>query len=192
MFNLEDILNYLRARPLPTIYDFSADHSATLHRDRWSLFIMLFLVGITTMMIFSIAALWELGEQLEQRLRNGDLFAAFENDLMDLGSGVLSVPRPGIEGRMLPGTHPPALDENDNFMLPPPAYQLFDDFEGGHLPWMDPPALDENDNSMLPPPAFQLDEDVDGGDPDEMRTAGVPDFVTPTHVDESPYEWFYV
>ena len=157
MFNLEDILTYLRARPLPTIYNFSADHSATLHQDRWSLYIMLFLVGITAMIIFTIAALWELGEELEQRLRNGDLFAAFEDDLMDLGSGVL---RPSIEGRILPGTHPPALDENDNFMLPPPAYQL--------------------------------DEDVEGGDPDEMRTAGVPDFVPPTHVDESPYEWFHI
>ena len=112
------------------------------------------------MIVFTISALWDFGEQIEQRLRNGDLFAAFENDLRDLRSRVLSVPRPGIEGRILPRTNPPALDENDDFMLPPPAYQLH--------------------------------EDVDGGDPDGMRTAGVPDFVPPTHVDASPYEWFYI
>ena len=112
------------------------------------------------MIVFAIAALWDLGQQVEQRLRNGDLFVAFEDNLMDLESRVLSMPGPGIEGRILPMTDPPALDEHDNFMLPPPAYRL--------------------------------PEDVDGGDPDEMRTAGVPDSVPLTHVAASTYEWIYI
>ena len=150
MFNLEDILTYLRARPLPTTYDFSADHSATLHQDRWSPYTRLFLVGIATMIIFTVAAFWDFGVEAEERLRNGDLFAALEDNLMDLPSRILSVTGPSIEGRILPTTDLPALDANDNFMLPPPAVQLH--------------------------------EDVDRGDPDEMRTAEVPDFIPPTHV----------
>ena len=156
MFNLEDILTYLRAGHLPTTYDFSADHSATPHQDRRSPYTKLFLVGITHMIILTIAAFWDLGEQVEQRLRNGDLFAAFDDALTDLESRFLSVQAPGIEGRILPRTELPSLDENDNFMLPPPAYRLH--------------------------------EDVEGGNPDEMRTAGVPDSVPPTHVAASSYE----
>ena len=71
--------------------------------------------------------------QVEQRLRNGDLFVALEDNLMDLGRQVLSVPGPGIEGRILPRTDLPALDENDNFMLPPPAYGLDEDVDRGRF-----------------------------------------------------------
>ena len=94
---------------------------------------MLFLVGLTTMIIFPVAASWDLGLHVTQRLQSGDLFAALEDIQMDMESQVSSVPRPGIEGRLLPRTDPPALDENDNFMLPPPAYGLHEDFDGGDL-----------------------------------------------------------
>lgn len=160
MFNLKDILTYLRTHTLPTAYDSFADHSAALHQDYSSPYTKLFLVGITALIIFTVSAFWDLGVQVEQRLRNGDLFAALENNLMDLENGVLSVPGPGIEGRILPRTDLPSLDEHDNFMLPPPLYGLH--------------------------------EDVDGGDPDGMRTPRVPDFVSPTHVVVSTYEWIDV
>ena len=123
MSNLEDMLNYLRPDSLPTTYDFSAHHSVALHSDSSSLFTKLFLVGLTAMIIFTVAASWDLGQQVAQRLQSGDLFAALEDIQMDMESQVSSVPRPGIEGRILPITDLPALDENDNFMLPPPAYE---------------------------------------------------------------------
>ena len=131
MFNLKDILTYLRAHSLPIPYDFFADHSAALHQDRSSPYTKLFLVGTIAMIIFTVAAFGDLGVQIEQRLRNGDLFAALENNLMDLENGFLSVPGRRIEGRILPRTDPPTLDENDNFMLPPPFHGLHEDVDGG-------------------------------------------------------------
>ena len=160
MFNLKDILTCLRTRTLPTAHDSFADHSAALHQDYSSPYTKLFLVSITILIIFTVAAFWDLGVQIEQELRNRDLFAALENNLMDLENGVLSVPGPGIEDRILPRTDLPSLDEHDNFMLPPPLYELR--------------------------------EDVNGGDSDEMRTSRVPDFVSPTHVVVSTYEWIDV
>ena len=121
MFNLEDTLNYLRPDPLPTTHDFFADYSVALHSDGLSLCTKLFLIGLTTMIIFTVAASWGLGEQAARRLGNGDLFAALEDIQMNLESQVSWVPRPGIEGRILPRMDPPPLDEIDSFMLPPPA-----------------------------------------------------------------------
>ena len=85
---------------------------------------MLFLVGLTTMIIFPVAASWDLGLHVTQRLQSGDLFAALEDIHLHLQSEVSSVPRLGIEGRILPITDLPTLDDNDYFMLPPPAYEL--------------------------------------------------------------------
>ena len=159
MFNIKDILTYLQIRILLTT-DYFADHSAALHQHYSSPYTKLFVVSITALIIFAVAAFWDLGVELEQELRDGDLFAALENDLMDLENGVLSVPGPDIEGRVLPRADLPSLDEHDNFMLPPPLYGLH--------------------------------EDVNEGDPDEMRTLRVPDFLSPTHVVASTYEWIDV
>ena len=122
MFNLKDILTYLQTRTLPTAYGSLADQSTALHHDRSFPYTKLLLVGITAAIIFTVAASWDLIVELS---------VALENGLIDLENGVLSVPGRGIERRILPRTDPPTLDENDNFMLPPPFYELHEDVDGG-------------------------------------------------------------
>lgn len=129
MFKVKDILTYLRVRILPTTYDFSADDSDALHQNNSFSYIKLCLIGITSMIIFTVAAIsWDQREEIEQGLRDGELFARLEQNLL---SRVYSAPGPGIEGRILPTSDLPSLDENDNFMLPPPAIALDEDVDRG-------------------------------------------------------------
>ena len=108
MFNLTHILTYLRA-PIPATYGFSRDHLVPVRKESPSKYLMLFLIAVTAMVVFHISEYRELRERDQTQQ---DRLAALEMDVM------------GIQGRLLPKTGCPELDEDDDFKLPPPAYEL--------------------------------------------------------------------
>lgn len=108
MFNLTHILTYLRV-PTPTTYEVSRDHSVPVRKESPSKYLMLFLIAVTAMVFFHISEYRELKERDQ---RQQDRLAALEIDII------------GIQGKLLPKSGCPELDDDDDFKLPPPAYEL--------------------------------------------------------------------
>ena len=108
MFNLTRILTYLQ-ESTPTAYNFAQDQSAAVPKDRSRRHTMLALIFVTIAIVFRITERWELRERDQ---RQQDRLATLEIDMVDIGGGIL------------PKSECPALDEDDDFMLPPPAYEL--------------------------------------------------------------------
>lgn len=108
MSHLTYILNYLQGST-STTYDISREDSDVVPKDSLTGYILLFLIFITAMVFFHIYDCRELRRR-DQRL------SALEYDMMD------------ISGRLFPKTERPSLDEDDDFMLPPPAYEFDDGF----------------------------------------------------------------
>ena len=121
MFNLTRILTYLQ-ESTPTAYNFAQDQSAAVPKNRSSRHTMFALIFVTIANVFCIALIFattaivfRIIERRELRERDQgqqDRLATLEIDMMD------------IRGRILPKSECPALDEDDDFMLPPPAYEL--------------------------------------------------------------------
>ena len=112
MFNLTYLLTYLQASTF-TIYDSSREYSDAVSKDPSSKHMMLCLIAVTAIAVFHICDRRELRER-DQRQQNR--LAALENGMID------------IKGRILPNTGRPLLDEDDDFKLPPPAYELHEGF----------------------------------------------------------------
>ena len=108
MFNLTHILTYLRV-PTPATYEVSRDPSVPVRKESPSKYLMLFLIAVTAMVFFHISEYRELKERDQ---RQQDRLAALEIDVI------------GIQGKLLPKSGCPELDDDDDFKLPPPAYEL--------------------------------------------------------------------
>lgn len=108
MFNLTYILDYLPMFNL-SAHGPSPGCSDAVRKDPSSKYIMLCLITITAMVVFHISDYRELRKQ---ERRQDDRLAAVENGMVD------------IRGRLLPNGGYPLLDKDDDFMLPPPAYEL--------------------------------------------------------------------
>lgn len=112
MFNLTHIFTCLQAST-PITSDFSREHSGVVPKDPSTKYQMLCLITVTAMVFFYIRDCLELrnrGQRRENRL------AVLEDGMMD------------IKGSLLPLTGCPLLDEDDDFKLPPPAYELPEEF----------------------------------------------------------------
>lgn len=108
MFNLTSILTYLQASN-PTTYDFSQEDPGAIIKDSSSKYMILCLISVTAMTFFHIRDRRELRKKDQ---RQQDRLATLENCMMD------------ITGGLLPMAGCPLLDEDDDFKLPPPAYEL--------------------------------------------------------------------
>ena len=112
MSHLTYILNYLQAST-STTYNSSQDDSDTVPKHPSAGYMMLFVILIIVMLFFHIHGYRELWRR-DQRQQNR--LSALEDGMMD------------IRGRLLPKTGCPSLDEDDDFELPPPAYEVHDGF----------------------------------------------------------------
>lgn len=108
MFDLTGILTYLQAST-PTSYDFSQEDLGAVLKDPSSKYMILCLIAVTAIAFFHIHDRRELRKQDQRQQKK---LAALENCVMD------------IAGRLLPELGCPLLDEDDDFKLPPPAYEL--------------------------------------------------------------------
>ena len=108
VFNLTYVLTYLQAST-PTSYDSSREYSGVVPKDPSSKHTMLCLMAVTALALSHICD-WRERRKRDQRQQ--DRLAALENGMMDL------------TGRLLPNPGYPLLDEDDDFKLPPPAYEL--------------------------------------------------------------------
>ena len=117
MYNLTDILTYLRASTFTT-YDFSLKSSCAAPQTPPSKYLKLSLISITFIIVHYISEYLELRNQDQRPERSP---AALENCMIDITGKVLT-------GQDLPCTgcplHGEEEEEEDDFRLPPPAYEL--------------------------------------------------------------------
>ena len=112
MLNLTHALTYWQ--PFTNItWDFPREHSDPAPRDPSSKYHMLFLIALTATIIFYIL---DLVESKGRNQMQGDRLAVLEDGMIEM------------TGRILPLTGPCSLDDDDDFELPPPAYEVCDGF----------------------------------------------------------------
>lgn len=112
MFNLTEMVTYLRAST-NTTYRFHQESSGVARKDPPSRNLKLSLIFITAMVFHYIAQYWELKRQDQrQDKRQRRRLAALENSKMD------------IMGTLMPSRGSPLHSREDDFRLPPPAYEL--------------------------------------------------------------------
>ena len=112
MLNLTHALTYWQ-RFTNTTWDFAREHSDPAPRDPSSRYQMLFLIALTATVVFYIL---DLVESKDRNQKQDNRLAVLEDGMMDL------------TGRILPLTGACSLDDDDDFKLPPPAFEICDDF----------------------------------------------------------------
>ena len=112
MLNLTHALTYWH-RFTNITWDFHREHSDPAPRDPSSRYQMLFLMALTATVIFYILDVVETRDRIQ---RQDNRLAVLEDGMIDL------------TGRLLPLTGACSLDEDDDFKLPPPAYEVGDGF----------------------------------------------------------------
>ena len=113
MFNLTDILTYLRASTF-TPYDISRKSTCAAPKTPSSKYLKLSLIFITWVFIYYISEFWEFRNQDQKGERSP---AVLENSMIDITGNVLT-------DENLPCIGCPLHGEEDDFRLPPPAYEL--------------------------------------------------------------------
>ncbi|KAM0805275.1 hypothetical protein BDR22DRAFT_884815 [Usnea florida] len=112
MLNLTHVLTYWQ-RFTNTTWDFAGEHSDPAPRDPSSKYQMLFLIALTATVVFYIL---DLVESKDRNQKQDNRLAVLEDGMMDL------------TGRILPLTGTCSLDDDDDFKLPPPAFEIYDGF----------------------------------------------------------------
>ena len=107
MFNLIGILTYLEAS-IPSSCKFSQEDLGAVLKDPSSRYMLLCLIAVIAMAFFHTLDLRELQKQHQRQQKR---LAALEDCMID------------ITGGPLPEFGCPFLDEDDDFKLPPPAYE---------------------------------------------------------------------
>ena len=109
MLNLTHALTYWQ-RVTNITWDFPREHSDPIPRDPSSKYHMLFLIALTATIVFYILDLVE------------------SKDGNQMQDNRLAVLEDGMMGRLLPLTGACSLDDDDDFKLPPPVYEVCDGF----------------------------------------------------------------
>ena len=97
----------------PTTYAVPQEDTGGVSKDSSNKHVMLCLLIVTAIAVFYIPDSWISGTRDRSRQNS---WATLEDDVM------------GVTGRLLPNTGCPLLDEDDDFKLPPPAYELHEGF----------------------------------------------------------------
>ncbi len=109
MFNISYLLTYLQA----STHDSTREHSHAIPKNPSFRIVMLYLITTTALAIFHIYDYQELRRRDQKQQSR---LAAPEDSMID------------IIGNVLPDRGSPLLNEDDDFKLPPPAYEFHEGF----------------------------------------------------------------